>query len=324
MIKIHLLHEPEAEHLEVLKENLTAPVTLSCGEHLPQDVQILVAGRPNPEHLQNHPALRTLIIPFAGVPENTRKLMLQYPQIAVHNLHHNASATAETALALLLGAAKFLVPYDRALRQGDWRPRYQPSRSILLDGKQALVLGFGEIGRRVALGCQGLGMQVSAIRRRPATQAQRVAGVQSYRPERLNELLGSTHVLVITLPDTPQTHGLIDKSALKTMPPGGILVNVGRGVVVEQGALYQALKSQHLAAAGVDVWYNYPDSEEARQHTPPGDFAFHELDNLVMSPHRAGSARQIEVLRMRHLAELLNAAGNGAPLPNRVDLEAGY
>jgi len=324
MIKIHLLHEPEAEYLDVLKENLTAPVTLTCGERLNQDVQVLVAGRPKPEHLQNHPALGTLIIPFAGIPENTRKLMLQYPHIAVHNLHHNASATAETALALLLGAAKFLVPYDRALRRGDWRPRYQPSRSILLDGKNALVLGFGEIGRRVALGCQGLGMQVKAIHRRPATQAQRVAGVRSYRPDRLYELLASTHVLVITLPDTPQTRGMIDESALKRMPPGGILVNVGRGDVIEQEALYRALKSQHLAAAGVDVWYNYPDGDEARPHTPPGDFPFHELDNLVMSPHRAGSARQIERLRMQHLAELLNAAGRGAPLPNRVSLEAGY
>jgi phosphoglycerate dehydrogenase-like enzyme len=324
MLKVHLLNEPEAPHLAALKENLAVPVTLTCGEPLPQDIQVLVAGRPGREQLQSSPELHTLIIPFAGIPENTRELMLEFPHIAVHNLHHNASATAETAMALLLAAAKFLLPCDHSLRQGDWRPRYQPSRSILLEGKNALLLGFGEIGRRVALGCQSLGMEVKAVHRRLSTQAERVPGVRSYHPQQLHDLLADTQVLVITLPGTPQTRGMIDESALAAMPPGGILVNVGRGDVVEQEALYRALKSEHLAAAGVDVWYNYPGNVEARPHTPAGHFPFHELDNLVMSPHRAGSARQIETLRMQHLAELLNAASSGAPLPNRVSLEAGY
>jgi phosphoglycerate dehydrogenase-like enzyme len=324
MFKVHLLNEPEAPHLAVLEENLVVPVTLTYGEVVPQDVQILVAGRPSREQLQSRPELHMLIIPFAGIPENTRKLLLEFPHIAVHNLHHNASATAETAMALLLAAAKFLLPYDRSLRQGDWRPRYQPSRSILLEGKNALLLGFGGIGRRVAMACQSLGMEVKAVHRRPSTQAERVPGVRSYRPQQLHELLANTQVLVITLPGTPQTCGMIDESALAAMPPGGILVNVGRGDVVEQEALYRALKSEHLAAAGVDVWYNYPEDVEARVHTPAGEFPFHELDNLVMSPHRAGSARQIEILRMQHLAVLLNAAGEGTPLPNRVSLEAGY
>jgi phosphoglycerate dehydrogenase-like enzyme len=108
------------------------------------------------------------------------------------------------------------------------------------------------------------------------------------------------------------------------MPPGGILVNVGRGSVVDQGALYAALKTGHLHAAGLDVWYNYPEKPEKRERIPPADFPFHELDNVVMSPHRGGGSDQTEVLRMTHLAASLNAAARGEQIPHRVDLAAGY
>ena len=67
-----------------------------------------------------------------------------------------------------------------------------------------------------------------------------------------------------------------------------------------------------------------PDSEGARANTPPSEFPFHELDNVVMSPHRAGSSEDIEILRADALAELLNAAARGEPIPNRVDLQRGY
>jgi phosphoglycerate dehydrogenase-like enzyme len=103
-----------------------------------------------------------------------------------------------------------------------------------------------------------------------------------------------------------------------------VLVNVGRGPIVDEAALYAALRDGTLYAAGLDVWYNYPADEAARAHTPPSDYPFHELDNVVMSPHRAGSSVETEALRMVHLARLLNAAARGEPMPNRVDLEAGY
>jgi len=90
------------------------------------------------------------------------------------------------------------------------------------------------------------------------------------------------------------------------------------------GALYFALRTGQLRAAGLDVWYNYPASLEERESTPPADFPFHDLDNVVMSPHRGGGSDQTEVLRMTHLAACLNAAARGEPIPNQVDLVAGY
>lgn len=108
------------------------------------------------------------------------------------------------------------------------------------------------------------------------------------------------------------------------MPAGGLLVNVGRGVVVDQAALYRALKEGHLAGAGLDVWYNYPSGEDTHHNTFPSDYPFHELDNVVLSPHRGGATREGEPIRMQALAELLNMAVRGEAVPNRVDLLLGY
>jgi phosphoglycerate dehydrogenase-like enzyme len=248
--------------------------------------------------------------------------MLDFPHIAVHNLHHNAVAAAEMALTLMLAAAKFIVPSDRALRQDDWTPRYRPNPAVVLQGKTALVLGYGSIGRHVARGCRGLGMAVRATRRRAHDEHQE--GVLS--PAALPSLLPEADVLIITLPLTAETKGLIGEAELEQLPPQAVLVNVGRGPIVDEEALYNALRDGGLHAAGLDVWYNYPGDEASRRGTPPSTFPFHELDNVVMSPHRAGTggAEEIERRRMAGLARLLNAAAAGEQIPNRVDVSVGY
>ncbi len=101
-------------------------------------------------------------------------------------------------------------------------------------------------------------------------------------------------------------------------------MNVGRGAIVDEGALYQALKNGQLAAAGIDVWYNYPKDEASQANTPPSQYPFGELDNVVLSPHRGGDDKDIDVARMRDLAELLNAAARGNEMANRVNVVAGY
>jgi phosphoglycerate dehydrogenase-like enzyme len=79
-----------------------------------------------------------------------------------------------------------------------------------------------------------------------------------------------------------------------------------------------------LAAAGIDVWYNYPTDEVSQANTPPSQYPFGELDNVVLSPHRGGDDKDIDVARMRDLAELLNAAARGNEMANRVNVVAGY
>jgi phosphoglycerate dehydrogenase-like enzyme len=324
-LRVHLLNRPDDAALRTLQSLLDARISLTLGQDIPTpaDYHVLVGGRPARTHLEASPVLERLIIPFAGLPADTRALLLDYPHIAVHNLHHNAALTAEMAMALLLAAAKFVVPYDRALRAHDWTPRYQPNPSILLEGKTALILGFGAIGKRVARACWGLGMEVLAVRREMREEALEFP-IEIHTSAALPDLLPRANALVIALPATPATDGLIGARELALMPRHGILVNIGRGAIVDQRALFEALKAGGLAAAGLDVWYNYPADEAGRAHTPPADHPFHQLDNVVMSPHRAGHSEETETLRMQALAALLNAAARGETVPNRVNVEAGY
>jgi phosphoglycerate dehydrogenase-like enzyme len=327
-LSVHLLYPSyDEEMLARLAAKLHPGIHLTSGPELPQPASydILIAGRPQREQLVASPNLHTLIVPWAGLPESTQRLMLEFPNITVHNLHHNALPVAEHTIALLLAAAKFIVPMDRSLRAHDWTPRYGASPSVLLHGKQALILGYGAIGRQVAELCCGLGMGVTAIRRnasRPPTDSKPRIGVAP--PEALHRLLPKANTLLICLPHTPETTGLIGAAELALLPPRAVLVNIGRGSIVDEAALYHALRDGTLHAAGLDVWYNYPADEEARPHTPPSAYPFHTLDNVVMSPHRASGSDETEALRTSHLAQLLNAAAKGEPMPNRVDLQVGY
>jgi phosphoglycerate dehydrogenase-like enzyme len=291
-----LLRPPDPTSLAHLRAELYPDIHLTLGPDLSTagEYQILVAGRPRREHLTASPNLHALIIPWAGLPDETRELMLGFPHISVHNLHHNAVAAAEMAITLMLAAAKFIVPIDRTFRAHDWTPRYRPNPAVLLEGKTALVLGYGAIGRRVAGLCRGLGMKVVAIRRRVPAMPHDIPD-EIHPLDALHRLLPRADALIICLPHTPETDALIGEEELALLPPGAVLVNVGRGAVVDEAALYHALWNGTLYAAGLDVWYNYPapDPDEA-------------------------------VLRMTHLATLLNAAARGETMPNRVDVQAGY
>jgi len=154
---------PEA--VEVLQRRLSSDVQLHWGSAPPDRCDVLIAGRPDRDQLTASPDLQALVIPFAGLPQETRSLMLQFPHLAVHNLHHNAVAAAEMAVALMLASSKFIVPNDRALRENDWRSRYRPNPAVLLRARTVLILGYGAIGQQVAGACRGLGMTALATRR---------------------------------------------------------------------------------------------------------------------------------------------------------------
>ena len=296
-----------------LREAVGAGIEVCFGPDRPDPAvyNVLVAGRPREEDLAASSALRTVIVPWAGLPGPTRDLLRARPQLRLHNLHHNAPATAEMAVGLLLAAARGIVPADRALRSGDWRRRYDTDQGLRLVGRTAVVLGYGEIGRRVGRALEAFDMTVHGLRRDDGAS-------------RLDELLPEADVLVVSVPSTDETRGLINARRLALLPRHAVVVNVARGDVIEEDALYDALVSGRLGGAGLDVWYRYPESEEARASTLPGRRPFHELENVVLSPHRAGHGRGTEAARAAALARLLDAAARGEGIPHRVDLDRGY
>ena len=323
-MNVHILYEPVEEDLTYLKSLLDKIISLTVGEMLPEhgQVQIFVAGRPTREQIDQLGPIEVLIVPWTGIPPETRSVMLSYPHVNVHKLHHNAAATAEMALSLLLAVAKRVLPFDQRMRDHDWRLRYQKSDTVLLEGKNALILGYGKIGTLVRGYLEAMGVQVRIIKRTLTEQDSKEKGI--FPPSKLWDLLPETEILILALPHTVDTDNLISHKELALLPSNAILINISRGKIVDQGALYTALREDRIYGAGLDVWYNYPKTIEDRTSTPPGDFPFHELDNVVMSPHRGGKVRETEQLRMVALARSLNAAARGEPIPNPVNIELGY
>jgi len=325
-LTVYWPRDQRPDAVEVLHDKLRSDVQLVWGTDPPHRYDVLIAGRPDREQLSGTPDLEALIIPFAGIPLSTRETLADFPNLRVHNLHHNAASTAEMAIALLMATAKRLLPFDQAFRRRNWEARFEAApRSLIVDGKRALVLGYGAIGQRISHVLSALGLDVTAICRDPSkhTDASEL-GIDVRAVEQLDRLWPHADVLIIALPQTPETEGLVGRSQLAQMPDHALLVNVGRAAVVDQGALYDALNKGNLGGAGIDVWYNYPSDPDERADTPPADCPFHELDNVVMSPHRAGGGDVVEERRMAQLAELLNALVRGETDTQRVDLDAGY
>lgn len=312
----------------LVHESITITSSGLHGSTPPFDV--LVRGVPTEQELRFSPHLKALVIPWAGLPRATSSLLADYPHIAVYNLHHNASATAELALAMLFAAARELVPIDRALREGDWRPRYADPTALLLEGSRVVIVGMGAIGRRIARVCLALGMRVTGVNR-TGKPNNTLHTILDSSPDnfslvgfnRLEEILLGARALVLCVPLTPQTERLIRAEQLRALADQAIVINVSRGVVVDEAALFEELKSGRLRA-GVDVWYNYPSDEAEQANTPPSTFPFGELDNVIMTPHLAAHTTSTEEYRARELATLLNGLAGYGPAPTPIDLSRGY
>ena len=284
--------------------------------------EVLISGRPSEEWLAAGENLRWVVIPFAGLPRITVERLDPYPQIGLLNLHHNAAPTAEHAIGLLLATAKKLLPADRALRKGDWRMRYEMETSQILAGKRALVLGGGAIGTRVARVLRALDLSVQVLVRTRQNDREGLPLAEQVTPNEIDTVLPNIDMVICTLPDTPETRGSFGATRLALLPEHAIIVNVGRSTIFDDEALFRALEEDRLAGAGLDVWSQVPEKKEEREQTEPSPFPYHTLENVVLSPHRAGHGAGIEELRATHCLARLDEIARGVATP--IDRTRGY
>ena len=309
---------------EVGEEAVPAGVAIDVDAEADADamagVRVLVDGDP-PEALLDGPDLERVIVPYAGVRERVRRAVAGRPRLTLHNSHFNAPFVAQHAVALLLSCAARIGRYDRALRAGAWDGDDGPL-SVHLAGRRALLLGYGAIGRAVAPMLQGLGMEVEALRRRPDPGR---GGVRERGAHELLAALGEAHAVVVSLPATPATEGLLGEEAFGALRPGALVVNVGRGAVIDEEAAWGALQEGRLGGLGLDVWWRYPDDTSARATTLPAHRPFHRHPDVVLSPHRANAVSDWRRASVRDVLATLAAIVSGRdPQRNRVDVEAGY
>lgn len=281
---------------------------------------ILVDGDP-PADLLEAPSLRHVIVPYAGVRAGLRERMAARPRLALHNSHFNAPFVAQHAVALLLSLAARSGRYDRALRQGDWGPVNGPE-SVHLAGRRALLVGFGAIGRAMVPMLRGFGMELEAVRRTPDAGDETVT---QWAPGDLHRALARADVVLVSVPSTPSTDGLLDEAAFAALRPGALVVNVGRGSVIDEDAAWAALDAGRIGGLGLDVWWRYPDGPDQRSTTLPSRRPFHLHPDVVLSPHRANAVAGWTLASVRDVLATIDGVVSGRdPERNRVDVGAGY
>lgn len=257
--------------------------------------------------------LRLLQLPGAGTDAiDFAKLP---PQVNVCNCFEHEIGIAEYVLGAMLEWTIDIRAMDRRLRQQDWTGSYLcgPVHGELF-GKTLGIVGFGRIGREVARRAQAFGMRVLACTRTPRSDplAERIDAMPA-----LPEMLRESDFVVITAPLTENTRGLFDAGAFAAMRSHALLINVSRGLLIEETALYTALSEKRIGGAVIDVWYRYPEQGQPagpRPCTEPLD----TLENLIMTPHASAWTDGLLPRRNRAVATNLNRLARGEPLVNIV------
>ena len=256
------------------------------------------------------PRLRWVHATSAGAGEVVRKAAL--PAEALERVVVTTSSgvhavpLAEFAILGLLAVAKELPRLLDEQRARAWPEIRQPFRE--LSGQTLFLVGLGEIGRETARLGKALGMRTVGFRRTEGPPPDHVDEVHG--PQRLAELAGQADAMVVSLPLTEQTAGLIDRATIECLPPSCIFVNVGRGGVVDEPALVDALRDRRIAGAALDVFATEP---------LPADSPLWTLPNVLVTPHAAAlSARENERI-VELFVDNLRRYLDGRPLRNVVE-----
>ncbi|MCD6327497.1 hypothetical protein J7M28_08090 [bacterium] len=288
---------------------------------------IIIGWRPTKELLGAAKRLRLFINPGAGVQhlvELFRGLTSDRDIILV-NGHGNSYFTAQQTVAILLALMNKVISHHNWMVQGHWRKGDKDAASIPLRDRKVGLLGYGAVNTKVHRFLAGFDVEFHALRNdwSKLTEAPPTPLVR-YDTARFEDFLKAIDILIVSLPLTPATEGLIGKREFDLLGPDGLFVNTGRGAIVDENCLYDALNDNVIAGAALDVWYNYTPVADEGGRTSPYNCPFHELDNVVLSPHRAASPFR-DLKRWDEVIENISrlAAGRSDFL-NVVDVEAGY
>ena len=312
-----------AENVEIVTPPDFSSETLA--EVVKNEIDVFLGEPSSKNILDNAASLKLIQIPWTGVDRLNFDLLRQYP-FPVCNSHSNARAVAEYAVSLMFAVTKAIPIHDRYLRQGKWCRPKQNSESFfsppeLIRNKTVGIIGYGAIGKLIAEMLNGFSVTLQAVEAKqydtPPTPL-----VKIMPPVQMLDIVEESDFLFVAIPFTACTEGMINKNVFNKMKPTAYLINTSRGQVLAEEDLYNALKTKQIAGAAIDTWYNYP-KPDSPDVLPSKDFPFHKLDNIVLSPHRAGFARGL-LPHLDDAVENLNRLATGKPLINILDLEVGY
>lgn len=274
-----------------------APVRIAClsGDSYPERVREVIGACLAARHLE---WLHTF---SAGVDAPVFARFLDRGVRLTNSSGASAPSIARTVVASILSLSRDLPGWFRAQQERRWEPR----RYDEVVGQRVAVVGWGPIGQEIGRLCDALGLDVEIVRRR-------AAGDEPFAVTPLGELhsaLARAEWVVVALPLTPETKGLLDRAAIASMRPTARFVNVGRGELVDEDALVDALRSGAIAGAALDVFATEP--------LPP-ESALWSMPNVIVTPHASGMTDHTDARGRAIFCTNLEAFVAGRPLVNEV------
>ncbi len=293
------------KHRERMKERFGDAVRIVDAKSA---ADIIISGVFKAEDAQAN--TRAIIVPYTGLDAIDLDVV-EREGIALFNTTVHSPYVAEKAIHLLFATLGKVIPYHDRLRRGDWSGRGTEGRIVWesVFRKRIGIFGYGRIGRCIAAMLEPFDVEIHLLDR-----GKEPAG--AIRHPDLRSLVAASDVVFIAAPLTPSTRHAFDSEVLSNMAHAH-LVNVGRGPIVDEDALYEALQKKTLKSYASDVWYDYPKQGETSK--APSKHPLHHFENVVMSPHVAGmcetSEEELTEAALDTLERLMADDYSGALLP---------
>ena len=259
------------------------------------------------------PRLKLLQLPGAGT--DSVEFSALPTQASVCNVFEHEIGIAEYVMAAMLQWAVGIPEMDAALRRADWHGSHLcgPHHRELM-GQTLGIVGYGRIGRETAKRAKAFGMHVISCSRTPRGDD---GVVQCVMPlSELESLLARADFVLLALPLEQETRTLIGATQLARMKPTGVIINVARGALIDEQALFAACRDQLIGGAIIDTWYQYPSPDVP--HGDPSAYPFRDLPNIIMTPHASAWSDGLLPRRNRIIAENLDRLAQGKPLLNLI------
>jgi phosphoglycerate dehydrogenase-like enzyme len=223
-----------------------------------------------------------------------------------------SQSLGEFALAAILYFAKDLRRMNRNQEAGRW----EPFDIVEISGQTVGILGYGDIGRAVASRVRPMGMRVLAVKRHgPSLYNVDPLVHQIFPPDKRTEMLAQSDYIVAAAPLTPETRGMLGEPEFQAMKPTAVVINIGRGPVIDEAAMVRALAGKRIKGAALDVF----DAEPLPQGHP-----YYSMENLLLSPHCADHTPDWTQQGMRFFLTQFERFSQGQPLENVVKKNLGY
>jgi phosphoglycerate dehydrogenase-like enzyme len=258
------------------------------------------------------PRLRWVHCRAAGLDHLLFPELVESPAALTNGSGVFSPSLGEFVLGAILHFAKGFRAMIRNQEAGAWAPFDVEE----ISGQTVGIVGYGDIGRAVASRARAMGMRVLALKRHaPPPEAADAFAERIFGPENRMEMLALSDYVVVAAPITPETRGMIGEPEFAAMKPGAVIINVGRGPVIDEAAMVRALTEGRIKGAALDVF----DHEPLPQGHP-----FYQLDNVLLSPHCADHTATWIDDAMRFFLTQFERYRKGEPLLNVVDKKLGY